>query len=117
MSKKRASPFTPLVHLEAAVHVDDLAGDEAGEGRGEEEHGVRALLRPAEAMHRYGLQQLCPLLRAELLHDHRRHDVARRDAVDCDAVRRELACEAEGEADQRRLRGRVRRARCETCLG
>ena len=97
------SEAASLVHLEAAVHVDDLACDEAGERRGEEADGVRTLLRRAEAMHRYGLQQLCSLLRAELLHDHRRHDVARRDAVDRDTVCRELACEAEGEADQRRL--------------
>src|SRR5438552_17791657 len=99
------------IELEAAVHVDDLAGDEAGERRGKEAHGVGDLLGLAEPVDRDGRELGLALLLGQLLGHHRRHDVGRRDAVDGDAERRGLLGDGEGQSDQAGLRGGIGGAR------
>ena len=49
------------IHDEAAIEVDDLAGDEAGERSGEETHHMTELLRFAETTDRNRRQQRLPL--------------------------------------------------------
>ena len=70
----------------------------------------REFLGLAEAADRDLRQQGGALRLGQLLGDHRRPHVGRRDRVHGDAVRRELAREREGERRERALRDRVRGA-------
>src|SRR6266542_112898 len=93
------------IHVQTAVDVDDLAGDETGKWRAQKYDGMRNLFRLAKTADRYPAQCLLALLLGQLLVDHFAANVRRGNAIDGDAVGRQFARQRKGEGAQCPLGG------------
>ena len=95
-----------LAHVQAAVDVEDLAGDVGGFVAREENDGGGDFAVRAEAAERdHRLHFVFQFLRQRI--GHRRFDEAGRDGVHGDAARRDFDGDRAREADQARLRRHV----------